>query len=414
MSLKNVVMVLLLLTITLSAQNEIKKTGGVARLKSMGENTFMLDPTNILINPAYGAYYDNFIWGDIGLTGSEGSSDGIGQYLGSSIRLNDDFSIGLLLSNSDHTYGDVSIMSVDPFNFGNKISPNTPTPQNNTELFGTYKMKNTILGLGMSYSVSGVDQKQESIEPPRTLKQNRNYRQFGLDLGFITNLSDGIKLDASVMFLAVGSTYETDSLCIEGSQSIFKINSRAFIKLNDKINFIPMVGFYATDGSFEYTKKPQIGTYENFDVPSNTYLNLGIGFDYVNSDLYIVGGPSISFDWVKYESKNSGINTKLDQTNISLTWKIGLEWLATNWLTGRLGYRQKTTDVSKNYINGNIISESNETYFEASDGFTLGIGLKFDNFSLDATINEDMIRQGLRMIGGDYNTLGYVSLSYAF
>ncbi len=411
MSFKNVAIILLLLTITLSAQNEIKKTGGVARLKSMGDNSFIIDPTNMLTNPAYGAYYDNFVWGDIGSTSNLGSDDGVGQFIGTSIRLNKSFTIGVMLSKSDHAYSRYNIMSIVTEDINQYMPNDVPSPQNNTELFGTYKMDNTVLGFGLSYSGSGVEQDYKGIDYK---KEERAAHQFGLNLGLLTKLSESIDLEASAMFLAAGNMNDLDSLRLEGSQTILSIDARAFIKITDRVNFIPTLGFYTISGDIEYTKKPAVGEYNNFDAPSITNFRLGIGFDYSYSNLLFVGGPSIEFGGYNFEIIEEGTKTTSDLSETSIIWVLGLEWSATSWLTGRIGYKDETNYISYESKHGNYSSKLDGIGFMSTNGFTLGIGLKFDKFSLDATVNEDMIRQGLRMIGGDFNTFGYVSLSYAF
>ncbi|HEX9739958.1 MAG TPA: hypothetical protein VGA29_04215 [Ignavibacteriaceae bacterium] len=49
-------------------------------------------------------------------------------------------------------------------------------------------------------------------------------------------------------------------------------------------------------------------------------------------------------------------------------------------------------------------------------GATVGVGFMLGNFTLDATVNEDVLRQGLNNLGGNgpgANTFAYLSLSYA-
>jgi hypothetical protein len=47
---------------------------------------------------------------------------------------------------------------------------------------------------------------------------------------------------------------------------------------------------------------------------------------------------------------------------------------------------------------------------------TLGLGVKFEGFALDATVSEEALRRGLGLLGsGDnINTFGYITLSYSF
>ena len=47
---------------------------------------------------------------------------------------------------------------------------------------------------------------------------------------------------------------------------------------------------------------------------------------------------------------------------------------------------------------------------------TLGLGLKFGGFALDATVSEEALRRGLGLVGGsdNINTFGYITTSYNF
>jgi hypothetical protein len=46
-------------------------------------------------------------------------------------------------------------------------------------------------------------------------------------------------------------------------------------------------------------------------------------------------------------------------------------------------------------------------------GATVGVGFRFGDFSLDATDNEDVLRQGFNTIGGGGPTFAYLTTSYA-
>jgi hypothetical protein len=47
---------------------------------------------------------------------------------------------------------------------------------------------------------------------------------------------------------------------------------------------------------------------------------------------------------------------------------------------------------------------------------TLGIGLRFGNFSLDATVSEEALRRGFGLVGSNdnINTFGYMNASFNF
>ena len=78
-----------------------------------------------------------------------------------------------------------------------------------------------------------------------------------------------------------------------------------------------------------------------------------------------------------------------------------------------MGYTASTSNnTTQTGLGGTSVMESTITQY--SPGlFTLGLGLRFGNFSLDATMNSDVLRQGLGNIGGG-RTFGYISTSYTF
>jgi hypothetical protein len=47
---------------------------------------------------------------------------------------------------------------------------------------------------------------------------------------------------------------------------------------------------------------------------------------------------------------------------------------------------------------------------------TLGLGFRFGNFALDATISEEALRRGLGLVGAqdNINTFGYINTSFNF
>ena len=64
--LKRILTILLITGLTFSqffAQES--KSGSFARLKSMGNNPFVSDPTDMMVNPAWGNYYNNILMIDI-------------------------------------------------------------------------------------------------------------------------------------------------------------------------------------------------------------------------------------------------------------------------------------------------------------------------------------------------------------
>ena len=79
-----------------------------------------------------------------------------------------------------------------------------------------------------------------------------------------------------------------------------------------------------------------------------------------------------------------------------------VEWVT--WLTGSV-YNESNPNPAD-------VDEAIQTIYGPT-GFWLGLGFRTGGFSLDATINDDVLRQGLNTVGGLGATFAYISLSFA-
>ncbi|MFH0736782.1 MAG: hypothetical protein V1773_18275 [bacterium] len=389
------------------AQETIKRSGGLARIMSMGDNLYIEDPTDMKINPAYGAYYDNFIWGDIGKTTYAGGSGGTSQFFGANLRLDENLTIGAILSREDQA-GSISISSVDPLYLSSQGYFGNERPNNNTEIFASYKLSNLSLGFGISYLSAGSKIEYNNVVNHH---ENRDYSQIGFNFGLLTKLSTYNSIDAAILLLLPKSRRELDSLTEEVSQTVFKADVRAFIRLNEKIKFVPVFNLLLGSGSDDIVRQVTANTFKNKDLPSYTQLLVGAGINYSTDKFLFAGGPSFIYILTKDDSDDP----EREYSKTAIEWNIGAEWYCTTWLTARMGYKAYTSsDFAKTKYELGSNNESTRTNYGNDDGFTLGIGFKFEGFSLDATVNDDIIRQGLNNIGGGNATLGFVSVSYAF
>jgi hypothetical protein len=87
----------------------------------------------------------------------------------------------------------------------------------------------------------------------------------------------------------------------------------------------------------------------------------------------------------------------------------------TDWFVARLGYVALTGKHTYQVPSGgNTVTEYVQSYFIPTvTGFRVGVGFRLGDFSLDATVNEDVLRQGFNNIGGGGSTFAYLSTSYA-
>jgi hypothetical protein len=140
-------------------------------------------------------------------------------------------------------------------------------------------------------------------------------------------------------------------------------------------------------------------------------IGAGVGLNYTVGDFLLAGG-------VSFATTSSTIpgTPELENSTFSFpVWNIGGEWNLTEWLIARMGYIAVTGKATiQSPLTPTSTLENTFTFFlPPQRGFTVGVGFHLGDFSLDATINEDVLRQGLNNIGGGGQTFAYLSASYA-
>ncbi len=395
-------------SVSLFAQEGEKKDpryGGYARVFSMGDNPYIIDPDNIKSNPAYSSLYSNFIWGDIGSYDGD-ALGGNGQFVGFNYSVNKTFTIGALLTRND--FNSNSIGALDPGNLVNQINgsesgANVIPLNNNFQLLSSIRFGNNVVGIGLSYASTAND-----FTPATGTGSKNSASQFGVNLGFTGDLNPNFKLDADFALSLPSASYEPatgDKL--SASNMFMSANVRAFLKLSNKFSLVPIVGFVNGTGKFE------AGSQSN-DLPSLMVLSAGVGLSYQVEGLIISLGPSFAYQTTTTASVE-GISPELKDSRFTFpAWNLGAEWYLTNWLIGRLGYVASTYSMTEQSgASATTVNENSRTGFDNGD-IRLGVGFRVGGFNLDATINDDVLRQGLNLIGGGTRTFAYLSASYGF
>ena len=79
-----------------------------------------------------------------------------------------------------------------------------------------------------------------------------------------------------------------------------------------------------------------------------------------------------------------------------------------------MGYMAVTGSFSNELAaNATDVNEAISTIPGITAGFWLGLGFRTAGFSLDATVNDDVLRQGFNNFGDGGATFAYISLSFA-
>jgi hypothetical protein len=391
-----------------SQEKDVKRTGGYARFLSLGNNPYIIDPEAIKTNPAWSSYYDDFLWGDIGSNaGDNFGNSSNGQFAGVSFALNKKFTLGLMLTRND--FNTFSIGKLDPLSYlGTGFGvlqevPGVVPLNNNLEVFSSLKFRKVILGLGIAYAAS-----KNNSKPPNTEETYITARQLGINGGIIATISRKAYLDAGVSFIFPSASNEPPAPATKtnASQTIIGVNAKLFWRYSDKLRFIPVFNFITASGTQELNGL-------SGDLNSLTSIGLGFGIEYKTGDFLLVGGPGFhNISW-KIPSIPGNQPELSNSSFVFPIWNLGAEWTALDWLIARMGYTASTSNnTTQTGLGGTSVMESTITQYSPGI-FTLGLGLRFGNFSLDATINSDVLRQGFGNIGGG-RTFGYISTSYAF
>lgn len=402
--------VLALSLMPLSFAQKLEKTGGYARILGMGNNPYIMDPFYVTVNPAWGGYYDHFLFGDLGSTAGAFNAGGVGQFASVNFRVNEDFTVGALLTRND--FNGFGIARLDPFGIVGAI-PGTIALNNNLELNGTLRFGNTVFGLGVAYASTTNESSPGGTAGTTTSSAS----QLGFNLGLISQLTREMKLDFAASLILPSAKQEVPSPGItqKGSHTIINAAGRLFWDYSSKLAFVPTVNFILASGSRDVPSgTPPAAT--SVDLPSITAIVVGFGINYKVGDFLLAGGPAFAMTKVSQDSTLL-TPTKSSTSNMMFpVWNLGAEWHMNDWLVARLGYIASTGKTKNESTSGGITSETVQTIFNPAPGATVGVGFRLGIFSLDATVNEDVLRQGLNNLGGNgpnAATFAYLSASVA-
>ncbi|NUN07894.1 MAG: hypothetical protein HUU54_01830 [Ignavibacteriaceae bacterium] len=393
------VLTVVLFNLSSYAQERNLKAGGYARVWSLGNNPYVADPELIKYNPAYAAQYSNMIWGDLG---SAGNTD---QFAAFNFYINDQITVGAMLTRDNLAGLHTGISTLDPGGVISAVNSYVGAGKvvglnNNLELFGSYKMGDMVIGLGVAYASTGKE------DDPGTGVSTGSASQLGLNAGVLMSLPSNLKLDAGLTFMTVSGLYEPNGgKKTEISNSILSIYAKVPYPMTSKMSLVPLVRFSNVGGSWDINGK-------SGDVPGMTELYFGLGMKYKGDDFCLIGGPAFIYE-SKSETKDYNGVADIDESAMKFpVWNLGAEWYATDWLIARCGYSAETHSMSKT-TKLTPEQKQSETMFVPGSA-TVGLGLRFGTFALDGVVSANTIRAGLGNLSNNADTFSFVSASYAF
>lgn len=417
------IVVFSILLISISFAQDIKKTGGLARLSAMGGNFYVIDPFFNTVNTAWNGVYNNFILADLGtVAGTPFSPGGFGQYISGSFSAGKSWTFGGILARND--FPGVGIALLDPganstisLPFSGVVSTvnairspgDVIALDNNVVLMATYKLWNTIIGFGLAYAGTTND----FTTPAPGITSEGSASQLGFNLGIITDITRNIKLDIATTLLLPSASFKNSSsgdIETNASQTYIGVNARAFWKVNPNLRFVPIFTFLTVSGTID-SGGTSAGS---SDFPSLTSFAFGGGLNYKIGDFLLAGGVLFSSNSLTIPA-TTGVPELSNSATLFPIWNLGAEWQLLDWLYGRLGYIAITGSTTiETPASATEVSEFVATFFGPSQrGATLGVGFRFGDFSLDAMVNEDVLRQGFNIVGGGGPTFFLITTSYA-
>lgn len=413
-------LITLLFSVSTFAQYE--QTGGFARIRGMGNNPYIVDPFFMTVNPAWGGHYQNFLFGDLGSQTAPWGTGGNGQFVAANFHVGGGLSLGGMLTRND--FIGFSIGRLDPFSgagtsvissVNNTVGFGAVLPMNNNlELMGSYKSGGTAFGFGVAYASTNNE-----FAPDTGAGSIGSATQLGFNAGIVTKLSGSFMLDLGASLILPSASYEPPAgNSTEASQTIILVNGRIFWQHSSKLAFVPSVVFLTSSGTLD---NGTTGTTTSTDLISYTLIAVGFGLNYHVGDFLLAGGPGFASASATTSSTDTSPETSVSAF-IFPVWNLGVEWNLTDWLVGRFGYVAANASVTNEQAASvNSVNELISTQYSPL-GATLGVGFRLGNFSIDATVNEDVLRQGLNNIGGgglnptatnNGATFAYLSLAYA-
>jgi hypothetical protein len=406
-------LILFVATVTNGQFKEIPKSGGLARLMSMGNNPYVIDPYFITTNPAWASNYGDFLWGDLGTTATPFGNNGTSEFAAFNFNVVENLVLGGILSRSDFA-NPLSISSLQAINslvgnaqFQAALPAGSLTPialNNNIEAFGAFDVGMLSIGLGVSYAHS-----TNQSNPATGGSTESTASQIGFNAGVVTNTTL-LKLDASAAVLLPSVTATVPNVPdTKASQTYIQAQARLFYKMSTKFRLIPSASFLTSSGTMDVNNK-------SYDLPSQTLLIVGLGLGWEMDGLLIAGGPSFAYNSTTTKGTN-GVTDLTNSTTYFPIWNLGAEFNFTDWFIGRIGYWATSQSVTNQTIAADP-TKFNETVATAYNPgtVTVGVGFRIGSLSIDGTVNVDVLRQGLANLGnsGAGPTFGWLSMGYGF
>jgi hypothetical protein len=217
-----------------------------------------------------------------------------------------------------------------------------------------------------------------------------SFNTFGIDVGAKIDLQNNGLLEVALL-LAVQSWEQKDAagavVTEDDGKLSYAILARIITDVTDKTSLVPVFEYGRLDLSAKGT-----------DIKTRAdNLNLGIAIhrELNGKDLLIAG---LALQYVKLQFPTAAVQ---DEESMWSTPTIffAMEFDIFNWLTGRVGGSKTISSVKE--VDTGDATLPKDSMLTSSFDFGLGMGLHFNNFDVDATMNPNALFTGGYFLSGD-------------
>jgi hypothetical protein len=270
---------------------------------------------------------------------------------------------------------------------GNGFLPGDPYP------FGVLFVNDVIVNSGVEINSWGIGPAIAfHLSNDNRIEGTVNFRKYSLD----RNTSTGG---------VAGESWK------DAGNVSYSVAARMILHQGDRGTWYPAFWYVNDDLSYEVRNVVGIGP-RNVD---ETYKNYGVGISHnmrVNDNNLLIFGVAGWQQKSSYErtDNNDGVasgalKTRELKSTLAPLFFASLETDLTRWLKGRLGATKSMVNNNLKTADFNAPTVSTETKVKTSDfQFSLGTGIRFNNFDVDMTLNESFPLSGGWIMSGDAAT----------
>jgi hypothetical protein len=433
--------------------------GGNARMLALGGspvNYYLLDYTNIFINPAYLKKYTNLAMIELGSGFGNGSGfTANNQQFGSTLTLGD-MTFGLVVGRREgpmfveNSYGyqsggsfsacDYMKSALDTY-LQNLLVQSSLEPLTPLQVLTAFKIGEISVGFALYQSSwSRNDDGTGSVSLGRTCSATLS--QYGIKGGVLYPLNSTMLIDLAgcLRLNRASADYSNKNTGAPLAASSFSANGyemsvtgRMFYELTPSMSLVPL----ARVEMFFYEPEVSSTPLSNFLLPfPNSYskweYELGAGIQSRWERGIAVVGVSVQYISLKNDAVNN-VGLIPQTTKYNRTWfdlpkiNAGVEFSITPWLIGRAGYTKRIS-TQRTHVEAPSPAPPTESVISLEPGFlpsfglapadqtlSLGLGIFVDRFTFNAYLAEQVVGTGTYLLSGiEQSLFGVVSLSYQY